>query len=525
LFTEALEIAHGEFVKRHWLPACTAILLLTAGCGDDPHQSEAAERAVKLVDPEEVSPDALRASVSDERMRRFYAARDWRPAWTRETSPGLVEALDGSARHGLDPRDFLGPVEAAQSPAAREAALTRAAFDLADALGDGQVDPGEVFEIYTLPRPKLELDRGLSAAIEEGNVGEWIEGLAPRDAEYRALSEAYVHHIERAASGAGRSIDEGEAIHPGDADPRVPQVVEVLRANGYLPAQEQREDAARYTPEIAAAVERMQEDYGIEADGVIGKGTLELLNTGSAERARTLAVNLERRRWLARKVPATRIDVNTAAAVLTYYRDGKSRDRRRVVVGQPDWETPQLGSPMFRLVANPTWTVPKSIEEDEIAGRGAGYLARNNMVRRDGWIVQLPGPKNALGLVKFDLQNDHAIYLHDTPAKALFGQNQRHYSHGCVRVDDALGFARLLAQDFGVLREFDRARATGDETFVKLPEQIPVRLLYHTAFADSAGKVHFRTDPYGWDDRVAEALGFEPRQVRRLQQHLNDVGP
>ena len=304
-------------------------------------------------------------------------------------------------------------------------------------------------------------------------------------------------------------------------------MIEVLRSNGYLAPEAQREgeDAARYTPEVAAAVERMQDDYGIAPDGVIGPDTLEVLNTGSAERARTLAVNLERRRWLARKPPATRIDVNIAAATLNYIRDGKSRNQRRVVVGQPDWETPQLGSPMFRLVANPTWTVPKSIEEDEIAGRGAGYLARNNMVRRDGWIVQLPGPRNALGQVKFDLQNDHAIYLHDTPAKALFQENQRHFSHGCVRVDDAEGFARLLAQDFGVLGEYDKARATGDETFVKLPREIPVRLLYFTAFADKAGKVHFRTDPYGWDDRVAEALGYEPRQVRRLQQHLNDVGP
>ena len=514
-------------MKRPWLPACTAMLLLTAGCGENAPQSEAAERAVKLIDPDEVSPEALRAAVSDQRMRGFYAARDWQPAWTRETTPGLVEALDGSARHGLDPRDYLGPVEAAQGPVAREAALTRAAFDLADALGDGKADPAEIFEIYTLPHPKLDLAAGLSAALGEGNVGEWIEALAPRDPEYRALSDAYVLQIERAAKGAARSIGEGEAIHPGDDDPRVPQVAEVLRANGYLAASvpDEGDPSTRYTPELAAAVERMQEDYGIEPDGVIGKGTLELLNTGSAERARTLAVNLERRRWLARQVPATRIDVNTAAAVLTYFRDGKGRDRRRVVVGQPDWETPQLGSPMFRLVANPTWTVPKSIEEDEIAGRGAGYLARNNMIRKDGWIVQQPGPKNALGLVKFDLQNDHAIYLHDTPAKALFGENQRHYSHGCVRVDDALGFARLLAQDAGVLREFDKARATGKETFVKLSERIPVRLLYHTAFADSAGKVHFRTDPYGWDDRVAEALGFEPRQLRRLQQHLSDVGP
>ena len=514
-------------MKRHWLLASAAALLLTAGCGDDPPRSEAAERAVKLVDADEVSTTELQAAVTDRRMRQFYQARDWQPAWTRETTPGLVEALDGSARHGLDPRDFLGPVEAALGPTAREAALTRAAFDLADALGDGRAEPGKIFEIYTLPRPRLDLVAGLSAALAEGTVDEWIEGLAPRDAEYQALSDAYVAHIERAASGADRSIGAGDAIHPGDGDPRVPQVIEVLRSNGYLAGEAQREgeDAARYTPEVAAAVERMQDDYGIAPDGVIGPDTLEVLNTGSAERARTLAVNLERRRWLARKPPATRIDVNIAAATLNYIRDGKSRNQRRVVVGQPDWETPQLGSPMFRLVANPTWTVPKSIEEDEIAGRGAGYLARNNMVRRDGWIVQLPGPRNALGQVKFDLQNDHAIYLHDTPAKALFQENQRHFSHGCVRVDDAEGFARLLAQDFGVLGEYDKARATGDETFVKLPREIPVRLLYFTAFADKAGKVHFRTDPYGWDDRVAEALGYEPRQVRRLQQHLNDVGP
>ena len=129
-------------MKRHWLLASAAALLLTAGCGDDPPRSEAAERAVKLVDADEVSTTELQAAVTDRRMRQFYQARDWQPAWTRETTPGLVEALDGSARHGLDPRDFLGAVEAAQGPTAREAALTRAAFDLADALGDGRTEPG-----------------------------------------------------------------------------------------------------------------------------------------------------------------------------------------------------------------------------------------------------------------------------------------------------------------------------------------------------------------------------------------------
>ena len=98
-------------------------------------------------------------------------------------------------------------------------------------------------------------------------------------------------------------------------------------------------------------------------------------------------------------------------------RDGKAADTRRVVVGEPGHETPELASPLYRLAANPTWTVPRSIEEREIAPKGEAYLRRNDMERRDGWIVQRSGPRNSLGLVKFDLRNDQEIYLHDTPAK------------------------------------------------------------------------------------------------------------
>src|SRR5690606_12814980 len=146
---------------------------------------------------------------------------------------------------------------------------------------------------------------------------------------------------------------------------RVPQIVEALRDNGYLDERsEQGTQDNLYSAAIADAVERMQDDFGIAVDGVVGPDTLAMLNTGAEERARTLAVNMERRRWLARNPPGTRIDVNIAAASLAYYKDGELRDSRSVVVGQPEWETPQLGSPIYRLVANPTWTVPKSIEED-----------------------------------------------------------------------------------------------------------------------------------------------------------------
>jgi murein L,D-transpeptidase YcbB/YkuD len=371
----------------------------------------------------------------------------------------------------------------------------------------------------------------LRQAVAENRVGEWLAALAPADAEYRALSEAFLHFARRAGEGTDEMIENGELIREGDTDPRVPRIVEVLRTNGYLRGSAQQQPGIeqnaehRYTGAIAEAVGRMQDDFGIAADGVVGPETLQVLNTSADERARALAVNLERLRWLERTPPRTRIDVNIAAAALDYYRDGQHRESRKVVVGQPDWETPQLGSPIYRLVANPTWTVPKSIEKEEIQGRGEGYLWRNNMIRRDGWIVQLPGPDNALGEVKFDMHNDHAIYLHDTPAKHLFAGNQRHRSHGCVRVENALEFARMLARAGGVEGEFERARASGEETFVDLDDNIPVRLLYRTAFTNRAGEVMFRTDAYGWDDRVAKALGYETRQAPRLQQHLRDVGP
>jgi murein L,D-transpeptidase YcbB/YkuD len=524
-------------VKKTWLIAPAAILIATAACGnqgarnEDGSAPQTRSQDGPLLDPTAVNPVDLQETVSDERVRRFYHERNWQAAWRSDTAPDLIEALRGAARHGLNPADYIGPFERAGSPAAREAALTKAALDLADDLGDGKADPGKIFPIYTLPRPTLDVVAGLRQAVAENRAGEWLAGLAPADAEYRALSEAYLHYARRAAGGTDEIIESGELIREGDIDPRVSQIVEVLRTNGYLrggaqqqPGSEQ-DPGSRYTGAIAEAVRRMQDDFGIAADGVVGPETLQVLNTGSDERARALAVNLERLRWLERTPPPTRIDVNVAAAALDYYRDGQHRDSRRVVVGQPDWETPQLGSPIYRLVANPTWTVPKSIEREEIQGRGEGYLRRNNMVRRDGWVVQLPGPGNALGEVKFDMRNDHAIYLHDTPAKHLFEGNRRHRSHGCVRVEDALEFARILARAGGVEGEFERALASGEETFVNLEDNIPVRLLYRTAFTDRAGEVMFRIDAYGWDDRVAEALGYETRQSPRSQRHVSDIGP
>jgi murein L,D-transpeptidase YcbB/YkuD len=494
--------------------------------------------------PPAVSAGEIRAAARDPRVQRFYEARQWRAAWAGEQEEQLLAALRDARRHGLDPARYLRDVERASGAGAREAALTLAAISYADVLARGQADPARIHDVYTLPRNEADVIGGLAQAVEQGDVGEWLGGLAPADPEYRALSEAYLRYSEAAARQQGPAIRPGDSIEVGDRDPRVPAIVASLRSHGYLAAEAAPRpqtdgngsaaappDATRYTPEIAAAVRRVQEDYGINPDGVIGSGTLDVLNATARDRARTLAVNLERRRWLARNAPSTRIDVNTAAAFLDYWRDGSLADSRKVMVGQPGWETPQLLSPIVRLVANPPWTVPESIEQEELLPKGAAYLARNNFTRRNGRLVQAPGPQSALGLVKLDMRNPHAIYLHDTPAKAGFRAAERHLSHGCVRVEDAVGFAAMLAENVGKRDQFERALARRDdegtprESSVQLDDEIPVRLLYHTAYLDRGGRVVFRTDAYGWDDKVAEALGLPPRQRPLLRRHTGDVGP
>ena len=443
------------------------------------------------------------------------------PTWTKSTARQLSDAIDDRATHALDRVRF--DVNTKPGTPEGEAALTQAALAYARALARGTADPKKLYDIYAIPRPHPDLERGLASALANDDVRGWLESLAPQSANYRRLSQAYLD-LTRQASAPARAIpDAGRQIHVGSADPRVPLIAQQLVAMDYLDPRFARE--RRYTRAMAAAVRVLQAEYGINPDGIVGSDVLTILNLSDDDRARAIAVAMERLRWLDRSPPPHRIDVNLAAARLSYWRDGNIVDTRKVVVGEPGKETPQLQAPIFRLVANPTWTVPRSVQEQELAGQSDEELQAQNMAWKDGWIVQESGPKNSLGLVKFDMADDQAIYLHDTPAKALFGLVQRQRSHGCVRVEDALGFAAMIAQDQGVEAEWQAALDSGEETMVKLPHQIPVRLLYQTILFSDDGDPVIRNDPYGWNDRLALALGFTASNAMMMKREKGDVGP
>lgn len=441
--------------------------------------------------------------------------------WTADSAKQLQDAIANRAIHALDHMNFVSP--AFSNDQSSSAALTRSALAFASALANGATDPTKLYDIYTVPRPKIDLCAGLAGALKNGKLGEWLASLAPQDANYQKLSAAYVALGKQAATPSPSIPDEGDAIKPGSSDPRIPAIAQQLGIVGYL--DQKGPVGIAYSPPMVAAIRAMQADYGIKPDGVIGSDALAILNLSNAERASAIAVNMERLRWLERTPPATRIDVNLAAARLSYWRDGKLVDSRKVVVGEPDKATPQIGAPVFRLVANPTWTVPRSVQTKELAGKGAAYLKANDMVWKNGWIVQQSGPKNSLGLVKFDMKDDQAIYLHDTPAKTLFAQVQRQRSHGCVRIDDALGFAEIVAKDEGVVDAWHQARATDKESFVSIPHEIPVRMLYQTVLLDDEGAPVVRSDPYAWNDRVATALGFTASKSYQLKANSQDIGP
>jgi murein L,D-transpeptidase YcbB/YkuD len=444
----------------------------------------------------------------------------------------LRDAIANAPANGLKPDLFLKGNESG-------AALRDAGLRYAQALAQGYSDPTKIFPIYTIPRPSGDVREGFAQAVQKGDLISWFNSLPPQTDEYKALSQAHLHYLKLASATPNfQAVPNGDPIKPGSRDSRVAALAAALRQMGYLngpqPAASTKtatsgragrtSSGVRYSPQMVAGVKRLQRDFGLKTDGVVGGNTLAAVNLGPAGLARACAIAMERLRWMERNPPPTRIDVNIASTILDYYRDGKHLDRREVVAGEPDKPTPQLQAPIVNLVTYPTWTVPKSIAESEISRKSSGWLQQNNFTMKNGQYVQESGPKNSLGIVKFDMDDKYAIYLHDTPAKALFGLPERHRSHGCVRVQNAVAFANAIASEEGISDQFHKAMATQSESFVKLPNPIPVRLIYQTAFWDGS-RIEFRPDVYGWDDNVAASLGLVRGVKWAPVQQSGDIGP
>jgi L,D-transpeptidase YcbB len=236
--------------------------------------------------------------------------------------------------------------------------------------------------------------------------------------------------------------------------------------------------------------------------------------TDTAKRQK-LAVNLDRWRWLPRDLGNRYIFVNVPEYTTELIDDGQLVARHKVVVGATKTPTPQLVSEVRGAIFNPKWYLPQSIIAEGIgdtirtnpeAAKAKGYTWTQNGNTLQ--VIQGQGPGNALGLVKLDMPNDHAIYLHDTPSKAAFNADARAFSHGCIRTDKALLFAGLLSVRYaGVSKDqLQTIIMSGETTPVKFKQPFPVYIMYFTASPDDAGNVRMYNDIYGRDKPVVTAL-------------------
>lgn len=232
-------------------------------------------------------------------------------------------------------------------------------------------------------------------------------------------------------------------------------------------------------------------------------------------RRRKLMLNLERWRQMPTDLGARYLLVNIPEAVVRLVGDDRVERMHKVIVGKPATPTPQFSTNVTGVILNPTWTVPDSIMAESVAAlvrtrpataRAKGYTWSRTPAGRLR-VVQRPGPGNALGEVKFDMPNGYRVYLHDTPTKALFAEDQRTFSHGCIRVDDALGLAEYLLDGSGWDRaRIDTAIGTRRTERIALAPALPVHVVYLTAFADPDGTVHLMGDPYGLDAGAAAQI-------------------
>lgn len=224
-------------------------------------------------------------------------------------------------------------------------------------------------------------------------------------------------------------------------------------------------------------------------------------NEADPKRRETIARNMERWRWMPQSPGEDYVLVNAAAFQAELWRENRHVGTWKVIVGKRSTPTPVFSAAITGVILNPWWTVPASIVR-EMRGR---FPASKGYVRSGGQIRQKPGPNNALGEMKLDMPNPYTVYMHDTPAKQLFERDERAFSHGCIRVGDALGLATTLLERLKTREEVDAIVATRRTTTIELQRRLPVYIAYFTAGTDDEGALTFYSDIYGRDGRVGHA--------------------
>ncbi len=493
--------------------------------------------------------------MCDQMLQLFYINRLYGPAWTSQIAPGdnafnLLDYIRTVERQGLRPEDYhLQVIEDyiekiySSIPAdpydlmALDVMLTDAFLLLGSHLYYGKTDPAiaGMYQGSQLKNPGLRLDMILEEALNTNTVANRLNMLVPSNPSYRMM-QGELLFFQNLEIQPWPAIISEKTIKPGDLSLAVPMIRERLNKLRYAVSDTVSET---FDEDLVKQVKLFQNDWGLNTDGVIGKETLKCLNFPPSRLADQLKVNMERFRWLPSETAEKRIVVNIANCRLDLIEGTDTLASMRAVVGRETRRTPVFNGKLTYIVFNPSWTVPKTILEEDVIPellKGPDYLTRKNLklLNRDGselaysdidWVQDLllsfpymirqdPGPGNALGRVKFMFPNNYDVYIHDTPSKEIFALNSRAVSSGCVRVEKPLDLAAELLSDAPGWSpdSISKVVKLNEPRTVFLKKPVDVELVYITAWIDGNGRVQFRNDIYQDDGKVLEALNGKPAE-------------
>jgi L,D-transpeptidase YcbB len=472
--------------------------------------------------------------------KRLYQLYGNNPLWLTSTglhdarTKALTNAVLAANTDGMRLNDYpigalanaIAAIKQTKTPTAEQLAdadvvLTASYTSLGEDLLTGQVDPRTVAQAWHVDPEEENIDSALVRNLRYEQLDKALATMRPTDDDYAGLSKELQRWRQIVIKGGWQPVPAVSGnVKPGaTTSPAVLAAVRNrLAAEGITAAPAAGADSARpsatgsnvYDASLAGAVATFQQRHSINVDSALGKETIEAMNVPAAYRLGEIAANMERYRWLPRSFGQRYIFVNVPAFKLEAYDSGQKSLEMKVIVGQEyqDKATPVFADSMETVVFRPYWNVPPGIAAKEIFPKGSAYMAANNMetFNQGGQtgVRQRPGPKNALGFVKFLFPNDFNIYLHDTPNHELFEKDVRAFSHGCIRLEKPDELAQWVLG--WPADKVEQAMKSGpDNSATKLPRKIPVYITYFTTYI-SNGQLYFGNDLYSRDDKLVPAV-------------------
>ncbi|MHA1547343.1 MAG: L,D-transpeptidase family protein [Alphaproteobacteria bacterium] len=468
-------------------------------------------------------------------VAEFYSSNGHSLVWSEqqgltEDAVGIADRLRNASADGLDPAAYPAPaserfaniVEMARA----DVMLSRSIVTYARHAYGGRLIPAKISSNIDYQTNTVD---PISVLADVSSADQPVENLAaynPTRPEFGALRRRLAE-VRASSQERPPFIPAGRFMQLGKTDPRVVTLRERLGLSAAV------EDPELFDDIVDEAVRAYQEQADLNVDGIVGPGTLGVLNRDAEDHAATILVNMERWRWMPKDLGRLYVRVNVPNYNVEIHRDGEVFHSTRIVVGKPRNQTPIFSDEIEHVIVNPTWNVPASIARKEFlpamlqnssALNGYNVYANikghfrqvdplkvnwSSVDMRKIQIKQPPGARNALGRVKFMFPNKHAVYLHDTPSKSLFKKDVRAFSHGCVRVNNPWDFAEaLLDADPNLTGEIVQKMVGGREKQLNLDEHIPVHITYFTAWIDADSELQIRRDLYGHDTRMKKALGL-----------------